>query len=229
MTDPATIVLPILLPLLCGGLLLFFRTRARVQRAGLVISMALNLVGAVILFSRVNRREEPIALNMGGWEVPVGIGFYADLLAAIMILVTAIIAMAGALYALGDIGQTIWKKNYAFFFVLLITGINGAFLTQDLFNLFVWFEVMLIASFAMMILGRRRHTYEGALKYVALNMTSSFFFLSGLGILYGKVGSLNLDNIATVLATSNTDPLILTSAALLLMAFGIKAGVFPLF
>ena len=102
---------------------------------------------------------------------------------SMMVVVAGIIGFSGALYAIGEIGRVIWRKGYATFFFLLLAGINGAFLTNDLFNLFVWFEVMLMSSFAMLVLGRGKYVFEGATKYVVINMVSSFFFLSGLGVL----------------------------------------------
>ncbi len=229
MNPNIAIALPVVLPLAAGVSLLFGKAFASYQRAGLVVATLLNLGASLWLFRSVQESGAPMEVAFGGWAPPVGITFYADLLSAIMVLVSAVIAACGALFAWGDIGRSTWRAGYGFFYLLLITGINGAFLTGDLFNLFVWFEVMLMASFAMMVLGRRRHTIEGTTKYVVLNMVASFFFLSGLGIVYGKAGVLNLNVIAERLADSNADPLILTSAALLLLAFGIKAGVFPLY
>ncbi|MEM9478684.1 MAG: proton-conducting transporter membrane subunit [Verrucomicrobiota bacterium] len=222
-------VLPILLPLAFSLLVMFGRGVVRYQRAVVVGAMGLNLFACTWLFQWVRREDVPLEISFGGWNAPVGIAFYVDLLSATMVLVTALIAFCGALYALGDVGRRTWGASYGFFLLLLITGINGAFLTNDLFNLFVWFEVMLMASFAMMALGRRRFTIEGTTKYVVINMVSSFFLLAGLGLLYGKAGNLNLNIIAERLGSSSDDPIILTSCALLLMAFGIKAGVFPLY
>ena len=229
MSDAVAIVLPVLVPVFCAVALLGLARFPRLQRGGMVAGAALTFGAAIWLFVTVRGADAPLDVALGGWRVPLGIAFHADLLSAAMVLVTGLIGFCGAWYACGEIGLILWRKKYAFFFLLLLAGINGAFLTADLFNLYVWFEVMLLASFAMMVLGRRRHTFAGATKYVALNMVSSFFFLCGLGILYGKAGSLNLGDIAARVADSGTDPLLLTSASLLLVAFGIKAGLFPLY
>jgi len=229
MSPQAIAVLPVVLPFLLSLAIIVGKGRAGLSRATLVVATVLNLFAALYLFSVTKAGDAPLQIKLGGWDAPVGIAFYVDLLAAIMVLVTAVIALCGAIYALGEIGQRIWKGYYGFFYLMLITGINGAFLTNDLFNLFVWFEVMLMASFAMMALGRRRYTIGGTTKYVVINMLASFFLLSGLGILYGKAGNLNLNVIAQSLAESGSDPMILTSSVFLLLAFGIKAGVFPLF
>lgn len=224
-----SVTFPVLVPLVGGVFLLLGRHSASLQRSGLVTVSVANLAVALWLFLTARSKGEPFEVSFGGWEAPLGIAFYIDLLAAIMVLVTAIVGLCGSLYACGEIGRRLWERGYAFFFLLLITGINGAFLTSDLFNLFVWFEVMLMAAFAMMALGRLPHTIEGTTKYVVLNMMASFFFLSGLGIIYGKAGNLNLNVIAEGLAQADGDPLILTSSVALILAFGIKAGVFPLY
>jgi len=226
---PTLVTSLVILPFIAGPLLLFARKNPQVLRIGIVLTTALNLTLSLSLLMQTLQWEKPFELVFGDWKAPVGITFHIDGLSAIMVSVSSFVGFCGALFACGEIGRSLWLRNYAFFFLLLLAGINGAFLTGDLFNLFVWFEVMLIASFAMMILGRRKHTYEGATKYVVINMVSSFFFISGLGVLYGKTGSLNLVDVSLRLAGANSDPLILTSAALMLIAFGIKAGIFPLY
>ncbi len=221
--------LPVFLPLLLSLAAWCLRRHPGLSRTFLPLGLAFQLAAALALFHFIHESPGPVRVDFGNWEKPLGISFQVDLFAAIMVVVAAIIGFAGGLYAVGEIGRLIWRKGYACFFFLLIAGITGAFLTNDLFNLFVWFEVMLMASFAMLVLGRRRFVFEGATKYVVINMVSSFFFLSGLGVLYGKTGQLNLEEVAERLAASGSDPIIFSSAALLLVAFGIKAGVFPLY
>lgn len=227
--EPVAIVLPVVLPLLLSLVAWLLRDRSEVSRVFLPLGLAVLLGCSLWLFSLIHAAAGPIRLDFGGWDKPLGISFQVDLFAAIMVVVAGVIGFSGGLYAMGEIGRTVWRKGYATFFFLLLAGINGAFLTNDLFNLFVWFEVMLMSSFAMLVLGRGKYIFEGATKYVVINMVSSFFFLSGLGVLYGKTGHLNLDEVAVRLAASGSDPVILSSAALLLIAFGIKAGVFPLY
>jgi len=227
--EPIAIALPVVLPLLLSLVAWLLRDRPAVSRVFLPAGLAALLGSALWLFSIIHASDVPIRVDFGSWEKPLGISFQVDLFAAIMVVVAGIIGFAGALFAMGEIGRVIWRKGYGTFFFLLLAGINGAFLTNDLFNLFVWFEVMLMSSFAMLVLGRGKYVFEGATKYVVINMVSSFFFLSGLGVIYGKTGQLNLDEVAMRLASSGSDPVILSSAALLLIAFGIKAGVFPLY
>ncbi|MEM7397084.1 MAG: proton-conducting transporter membrane subunit, partial [Verrucomicrobiota bacterium] len=222
-------IVPILCSMLFAILALIVREHPRRSRAVLLAGASANLAAALAVLHRVTDTGVPLTVAMGGWSEPVGIGFRVDLLSAVMITVTGVVGLAGAAFAVTELGRSTWRRGYGLFFFLLLTGIHGAFLTNDLFNLFVWFEVMLMASFAMLILGRRKFVFEGATRYVVINMISSFFFLTGLGILYGKTGQLNLSVLADLLAASGDDPLILSSSAFLIIAFGIKAGAFPLF
>ncbi|MCX7868504.1 MAG: proton-conducting transporter membrane subunit, partial [Terrimicrobiaceae bacterium] len=153
----------------------------------------------------------------------------ADITSALMILVTGIIGLATAVYSLADIGREREAFGFPVFFHFMLAGVCGAFLTGDIFNMFVWFEVMLISSFALMCLGGERAQMEGAVKYVTLNLVSSSLFLTACGILYAKVGTLNLADLAVRLRELENPGLLNATAMLFLAAFGLKAGVFPLF
>ncbi|MDT8322915.1 MAG: proton-conducting transporter membrane subunit, partial [Bacteroidota bacterium] len=111
----------------------------------------------------------------------------------------------------------------------LLMGVNGAFLTGDMFNLYVWFEVMLIASFVLIVLGGEKAQFAGAVKYVTVNLLASILFLIGAGILYGKTGTLNFADLASKLATDPDSTMVNTTAMLFITAFGIKAAIFPFF
>jgi multicomponent Na+:H+ antiporter subunit D len=222
------LVLPVLIPLAGAlGALLTWR-RPRAQRLLAVTSMAALLAVAVTLFGTVSRDGIQVA-QMGAWPAPFGITLVADLLSAIMLLVTAVTGLAVAIYAIGSIDRRRERYGYHVFYQVMIMGVCGAFLTGDLFNLFVWFEVMLIASFVLMALGGETPQMEGAVKYVTLNMLSSTLFLTALGILYGKVGTLNMADLAVKIGGTMRPEIITVSAVLFLVAFGIKAGIFPLF
>lgn len=113
--------------------------------------------------------------------------------------------------------------------LILLMGVNGAFVTGDLFNLYVWFEVLLTASFILLALGGERPQLEGSIKYVALNLLSSALFLAGIGILYGMAGTLNMAELANVVKDGERGGLVTMVAVMFMMAFGIKAGMFPLY
>jgi multicomponent Na+:H+ antiporter subunit D len=146
-----------------------------------------------------------------------------------MVVLTGIIGFATAIYSLATISRKHEHYGYYPLMHLLLAGVNGAFLTGDIFNLYVWFEVMLVASFALLILGGERAQMEGAIKYVTLNLVSSAMFLSAIGLLYGLTGTLNMADLAEKLADHQDHPMVQVVAMLFLVAFGIKAGAFPLF
>ena len=218
---------PVVLPLLTAALLLVLRNLREAQRVVATTSTALALFVAVLLLSRVSA-DGILALQFGGWAAPFGITFVADHLSAVMVLITAVMALASAIYALRDIDAEREASGYHAMVQVLLVGINGAFLTGDVFNLYVWFEVLLISSFVLLTLGSRRRQLEGGVKYVSVNLLSSMLFLAAIGLLYGLTGTLNMADLAVVLPQH--DPGLVTTIAMLFMvAFGIKAAVFPLF
>jgi len=212
------------------------------QRAGLRSGFGENRTGHIEAVGHDNRQrtigKHPLcgdlqffriqAVQIGNWPAPYGITLVADLFSSIMLTLTGIIGLAVAVYSLGNIDPK--RENYGYHTLLhiLLLGISGAFLTGDMFNLYVWFEVMLIASFVLMALGGERAQMEGALKYVTLNLMSSAIFLAALGILYGVAGTLNMADLATQFPNINSG-LVNTLAMMFLVAFGIKAAIFPLF
>ncbi len=223
----ALVVAPIALPLLVAALLLVLRGRRALQRLVATAATALLLVVAVVLLVQVSRHGI-LAVQLGGWQAPFGITFVADHLAAIMVLVNAVMALAAAVYAFVDIDPGREHAGYHPLVQSLLAGINGAFLTGDVFNLFVWFEVMLIASFVLITLGGRRDQLEGGIKYVSVNLVASMLFLTAVGLLYGLTGTLNMADLARLLPEHDTG-MVTTIAMLFMVAFGIKAAVFPLF
>jgi multicomponent Na+:H+ antiporter subunit D len=162
-------------------------------------------------------------------RAPFGITLVADLLSAIMVVLAGLMGLAVAVYSLASIDQQREAFGYYPLLHILLMGVCGAFLTGDIFNLYVWFEVMLIASFVLLALGSERPQIEGAIKYVTLNLMSSAIFLAAVGILYGVVGTLNMADLAVKLPTVTPPGLVTTLAMLFLVAFGVKAAVFPLF
>ena len=221
------IVLPILIPLITAILTLLLWHYRAWQRILSVIGAALHLV-AVLGLLMVVRQDGIQAVQIGSWPAPFGITLVADLFSAIMLVLTGIIGLAVAVYSLGNIDARRESFGYYPLYHVLLMGISGAFLTGDMFNLYVWFEVMLIASFVLMALGGERPQMEGALKYVTLNLISSAIFLAAVGVLYGVTGTLNMADLATQLPLIEPG-MVNTLAMMFLVAFGIKAAVFPLF
>jgi multicomponent Na+:H+ antiporter subunit D len=184
-------------------------------------------VVAVILFGKVSDAGV-LVLRAGDWPAPFGITLVADLLSAAMVLVTAVIGLAVAVYSIGA-GTAKFRGYFTPLFLALLMGVNGSFLTGDLFNLYVWFEVMLMASFVLVALPGGRPQLEAAVKYLTLNFIASAFFLVGLGVLYGMVGTLNMADLAVKLDGLENKELVVSSAVLFLIAFGVKAGIFPFY
>jgi len=220
--------MPVLLPLMTIiFLLLNFRQRAWQPWIGLTGAL-LQLALSVILAIQVNRNGIMV-LHTGGWEAPVGITLVVDGFSSIMLVLTSIIAVSISIYSIDAVDR---QRQSFFYFPMvhgLLMGVNGAFITGDIFNLYVWFEVMLMSSFVLITLGSEKKQLTGAVKYVTLNLVSSMFFLAGIGLLYGKTGTLNMADLALRFSGSESNILINTSAVLFFVAFSIKAAVFPFF
>lgn len=225
------LLLPIIIPMFTGILTLFLRDSLPLQRRVGLIGVGALLGSSLALLFDVYRNGIQAA-QMGSWPAPYGITLVADLFSAVMVLLAGIVGMAVAAYSLVSIDRQREQFGYHPLYHFLLMGVCGAFLTGDLFNLYVWFEVMLMASFVLMALGGERGQMEGAIKYVALNLVSSAMFLSALGLLYGMAGTLNMADLAqkfSVNPPSQYPGLVTAVAMLFMVAFGIKAAVFPLF
>ncbi|WP_445395247.1 Na+/H+ antiporter subunit D [Zobellella sp. An-6] len=224
----AEVIIPILIPMLAGALTLICWRWRLVQRWISVFSGAALLAAGLYLLVQVQERGILVS-TMGAWPAPYGITLVADLLSVIMVLVAGVIGLAVAVYSLATMSRNHEAFGYYPLLHLMLSGVVGAFLTGDIFNLYVWFEIMLVASFGLLILGGERSQMEGALKYVTLNLISSALFLTAVGLLYGYAGTLNMADLAVRLANGSQPGLVTVIAMLFLVAFGIKAAAFPLF
>lgn len=196
---------------------------------------ALSLAGALLLLAVATAilaevaRHGPFAEQAGGWAAPYGITLVADPLSAVMVFLTALVAVAVLVFALADVTPDEEHFGHHPLTHAMLAGICGAFLTGDIFNMYVWFEVMLIASFGLLVVGGGRDELDGAMKYVGLNLIATVAFLSGVGLLYGATGALNMADLHARLAGRGMETPIVASAAFLLFAFASKAALFPLF
>ena len=222
------LVLPIIIPLAAAAVsLLAWRSR-QLQRLTAVAATFALLGSALLLLGRVADTGIQ-AVQIGNWPAPFGITLVADQFSAIMVTLAGFVGSAVAVYSLASIDSRREAFGYYPLLLILLMGVCGAFLTGDLFNLYVWFEVMLMASFVLLGLGGERAQMEGAIKYVTLNLVSSAMFLAAVGILYGLVGTLNMADLAVKLRDASHPELTTAVALLFLIAFGIKAAAFPLF
>lgn len=219
--------LPLILPFVTAIICYLLRDRPAGAWVS-VIGSALGLVAAIMLMALV-LENGVVAGQMGEWPAPFGITLVADLLSAVMVLITAITALAVAVYALSDVDARHGQLGYHALFQILIGGVTGAFITGDLFNLYVWFEVMLIASFGLLILNGGKEQIDGGVKYVALNLISTILFLTGIGLLYGQTGTLNFADLAIKVDDVENTALLTVIAMMFMVAFSVKAAAFPLF
>lgn len=221
------LTLPTLLSLLTAVTLFCLKRQPHsVNRVSVASAVTTTIIAGLLLYDIVVKGPQAIAF--GQWMAPFGIVFVADLLAAAMVMVTAVIGVITVIYAMADLRS---KPSYGVFHALihtLLAGVYGAFLTGDIFNLYVWFEVMLIASFGLMVLDANQKQIDGAVKYVILNLVSTLVMLLAIGLLYGATGTLNLADLhlKTTFVAPETNTLL---AALFLFAFAIKAALFPVF
>ncbi len=222
------ILLPLMLPIIGVVCMLIGVRSARTQRIGGVLFSGLTFAASIYLAFVVDR-EGYVVLQSGGWDAPFGISLVADRLAAIMVCVSSFMGVAVAWYAVGEIDEYRLRRFFFPLYLALLFGVNGAFLTGDLFNLYVWFEVMLIASFVLMAIGGDKQELEGALKYVSLNLLASMFFLVGAGLIYGITGTLNMADISARVAAAPDSSAVVPAAMLLFVAFCVKAAIFPFF
>jgi multicomponent K+:H+ antiporter subunit D len=222
-------ILPILLPMLAAVLMLLppFSSSIVRQRYLGVSAMLILVTIATLLLIKSHQQGTQMYI-LGGWQPPFGIALVADRLSTLMVLLTSVLALGAQLYACaGD------DKGGMYFhplFMFQVMGINGAFLTGDIFNLFVFFEVLLIASYALLIHGGGKQKTKANVHYVILNLVGSSVFLFALGILYGTIGSLNIEDMANKvrLLGEHEQALAKAGGLLLLVVFGLKAALLPL-
>jgi multicomponent Na+:H+ antiporter subunit D len=224
------LILPLLIPFVSGVINLLLWRRIRPQRVLSLLGMGLLLLVSLLLFRSV-WQNGVMAAQMGNWPAPWGITLVADLFSAIMVVLAATVGLAVTIFSIVNIDRQRVAFGYYPLVNLLLMGICGAFLTGDMFNLYVWFEVLLIASFVLLGLGGEAAQLQGTVKYVVINIISSTIFLSALGMLYGLVGTLNMADVYRqfqVIAPEERG-VITVLAMLFLVAFGIKAALFPLY
>jgi len=221
------LILPIALPMLTGALMLFISNR-HCQR-WVAFAGACALLASAIAVAVTVHTDGIQVLHAGSWAAPFGIVLVADRLSSILLVAVGVVGVAATAFAFAGVDPRRESAGYHPVMMVLMMGVSGAFLTGDLFNLYVWFEVMLVASFVLMALYRNRTQIRAAFTYVTLNLLASTILLTVLGLLYGKTGTLNLADLSQQWSTGDLPPLHLPMGALFFTAFGIKAALFPWF
>ncbi|MCX7685549.1 MAG: Na+/H+ antiporter subunit D [Acetobacteraceae bacterium] len=222
------LALPIAVPLFACAAGAALHGRHAAQRLVTLVSAAALLLVSLLLLARV-RAEGVLASQMGDWPAPFGITLVADLLGAAMVVIGAVMYLAVAVYALADGAEERERQGWHPLLGGLMLGVSGSFLAGDIFNLYVWFEVMLISSFGMLVIGQAREQLDAAVKYAVLNLGATTVFLIAVGMLYGATGTLNMADLAQKIPQNENPGLIAALAFLFLCSFGAKAAVFPLF
>jgi len=219
---------PVILPLAGAALAAALHAFPAVQRQVALITMVLTFGASLFLVDAV-MEGAILTKAFGGWMPPFGIVFVADRFSAAMVVISSLLALCALVFAMGDLRQRQVRSGFYPLFLGLMIGVNGAFLTGDIFNLYVWFEVMLIATLGLITLDRTRAQIDGAIKYAVLNLFSTILFLMAVGLLYGATGTLNMADLAVVLPQTEPSAALTLTAMMFLLAFGIKAGFFPMF
>lgn len=223
------VIAPVLLPLLIGTLLLLIRQQnLSFQRIFSIVSVAAQIVLAAMLLRAVSS-EEILVYAVGNWPAPFGIILVADRLAAWMLMITALLAFCALIYAVRGADRK--GQHFHVLFQLQLLGLNGAFLTGDLFNLFVFFEILLLASYSLLLHGGGRLRTKAGLHFVVINLVGSTLFLFAVGILYGILGTLNMADLAVKVAASPEENVFLIRVAgfLLFGVFALKAALLPIY
>ena len=221
-------VWPVAIPLGAAAVAVLLRRRPGLQRAVMEGAVGLTLAASALLLARV-AAGDAVVVKFGGWGAPFGVTFVADRLSAALCATAGVVALAVAIFARADVRTRRRRAGFDPLFLGMIAAVNGAFLTGDIFNLYVWFELMLVSALGLVTLDRRRAQIDGALRYTAMSMMGATFILIGIGLLYGETGTLDLAHLSATLAGRAPSVTLSTSAYLMLTGLVLKAGLFPLF
>jgi len=222
-------ILLVLLPLVAGILLLLLQGKAITLQRSINLAATLVLAGLSWVALEHAANGAPQAYLLGNWLAPFGIVLVLDRLAAWMLVATALLALFALSYAC--LGTDQKGRSFHVLFQLQLFGLNGAFLTGDLFNLFVFFEILLLASYGLLLHGGGRDRVRGGLHFVIINLVGSTLFLFAVGTLYGVLGTLNMADLALKISHTPSENLVLVQSAslLLLIVFALKAALLPLY
>ncbi|WP_316568636.1 Na+/H+ antiporter subunit D [Neobacillus sp. YIM B06451] len=222
------LILPIIIPLITGMVMVIIRRRIFAQRLlGILAIVGTGAVSAVLI-SQITANGIQV-LHLGGWEAPFGVSMAADMFSALLLLTASIVSLFCFIYAFRSIGMEREKNFFYPLFLFLLTGVNGSFITGDIFNLFVCFEVMLISSYVLISIGGTRIQLRESIKYVLVNLTSSLLFLVAISYLYATLGTLNYAHLSVRVADAGQDGLLTAISLLFLIVFCLKAGLLLFF
>lgn len=218
------IILPMFLPFVCALILVFTKNKNRISKILSITTMIVNtMISIALLIYVVNHK--PITLDFGGWKAPFGIQFLGDSLSLLMVSVSSFVVTLIMAYGFGRGEKRVNRFHLPTFILLLTVGVIGSFLTSDLFNLYVMFEIMLLASFVLVTLGQSVEQLRAAIVYVVLNILGSWLLLLGIGMLYKTVGTLNFSHLAMRLNHMENNQTITMISLVFLVAFSSKSAL----
>ena len=222
------LIYPIIIPFFFAIVLIFMQRRVILQRVIALSALAISAICAFILLLQVER-EGIQTVTFGNWPAPFGITMVADSVSSLLVLTTAVLVFFIVWFGFGMIGKAREQHFYYPGILMITTGVSGAFTTGDIFNLFVFFEVLLMASYLLIVLGGERLQLRESFKYILINVISSALFVITVAFLYSVIGTLNMADIADKIKEINQPGIVTTIAVLFLMVFGLKAAIFPLY
>jgi multicomponent Na+:H+ antiporter subunit D len=222
------LILPILIPLFTAIILMFVSKYVKVQRGISAISTLATIAASLVLINTIYN-DGIQTINLGSWVAPFGITLVSDMLSALLVTTTSIITLVVLLYSFKSIGADRERFYYYPVVQFLLVGVNGAFTTGDIFNLFVFFEVMLMSSYVLLVLGGTKAQLREGIKYILVNVISSALFVIAVAYLYSVVGTLNMADISRKIAEVNQPGILTAIAIMFLLVFGLKGAIFPLY
>ncbi|MBS7345451.1 MAG: Na+/H+ antiporter subunit D [Caryophanon sp.] len=222
------LLLPIIIPFFTAMVLLFARKNVMYQRTVTMIGLIAAIVSAFYMLNIVYV-DGPQTVTFGSWPAPFGITMISDMMSILLVVTTLVLTFFIVWYSFSAIGIEREKFYYYPGIMFILTGINGAFTTGDIFNLFVFFEVFLMSSYLLIVLGGEKQQLQGSIYYLVINIISSALFVITVAFLYSVVGTLSMADIALKVAALEQPAILTVIAVLFLVVFGLKAAIFPLF
>lgn len=222
------LLFPILIPFFFAIILMLFPKKYYLQRVLTLVALVATATVSFVLLLIV-KKDGIQVVTLGSWPAPFGISMVSDMLSVLLVLSSTVIAIFVVWYSFSSIG----KERESFFYypgiLFMLTGVNGAFTTGDIFNMFVFFEVLLMSSYLLIVLGGEKVQLRESIKYILVNVISSALFVITVAYLYSVVGTLNMADISLKIAEIGQPGIITVIAVLFLMVFGLKGAIFPLF
>ncbi|MEB6201882.1 Na+/H+ antiporter subunit D [Mammaliicoccus fleurettii] len=224
------IIVPLIITFLTAVTLIFVGPRPYLKRKVVLTGFTLAFLVSLYNIYMINM-DGTQTLNLGSWPVPYSIVIYVDMLSALLVSTSLFITLVVLIYSYQSIGINRERYFYYFGVSMMVTGVNGAFMTGDLFNLFVFFEVFLMSSYLLLVIGGTKIQLQESIKYILVNVLTSAFFVLGVGMLYSITGTLNMGDLHVKLADlseANLNIVVITFI-MFLFVFATKAGMFPLY